>query len=68
MAPCPVTLLTICLLLWSDAKPSLPLMFIPIFWALMGIVPVLFYEVYADIGTILAGIVALFYYVKWPAD
>lgn len=43
-------------------------MFIPIFWALMGIVPVLFYEVYADIGTILAGIVALFYYVKWPAD
>ena len=68
IAPCPVTLFTIGLLLWSDAKPSLPLMVIPTFWALMGIVPVLFYGVYADIGTILAGIVALFYYVKWPTD
>ena len=68
IAPCPVTLFTIGLLLWSDKKPSLPLVAIPIFWALMGIVPVLFYGVYADIVTILAGIIALYYYVKWPAD
>jgi len=66
--PCPVTLFTIGLLLWSDVKPSLPLVIIPIFWALMGIIPVLFYEVYADIGTILAGIIAIFYYVKWPEE
>jgi len=68
IAPCPVTLFTIGLLLWSDKKPSLPLMFIPIFWAFMGIVPVLLYGIYADIVTILAGFVALFYYVKWPTD
>ena len=68
IAPCPVTLFTIGLLLWSDKKPSLPLMAIPIFWALMGIVPVLFYGIYADIITILSGIIALYYYVKWPAD
>ena len=68
IAPCPVTLFTIGLLLWSDVKPSPILMFIPIFWGFMGIVPVLFYEVYADIGTVLAAIIALYYYVKWPAD
>jgi len=68
IAPCPVTLFTIGLLLWSDKKPSLPLVVIPIFWALMGVVPVLFYGIYADIVTILSGIIALHYYVKWPAD
>ena len=68
IAPCPVTLFTIGLLLWSDKKPSLPLVAIPIFWALMGVVPVLFYGIYADIVTILSGIIALYYYVKWPAD
>ncbi len=68
IAPCPVTLFTIGLLLWSDVKPSLPLLAIPIFWAFMGIVPVLFYGIFADIGTILAGIVALYYYVKWPTE
>lgn len=68
IAPCPVTLFTIGLLLWSDVKPALPLVVIPIFWGFMGIVPVLFYEVYADIVTILAGIIALYYYVKWPVE
>ena len=68
IAPCPVTLFTIGLLLWSDVKPSLQLMIIPLFWSFMGIFPVLFYGVYADIGTVLAGIVALLYYVKWPTE
>ena len=68
IAPCPVTLFTIGLLLWSDKKPSLPLMAIPIFWALMGIAPVLFYGIYADIVTILSGIIAIYYYMKWPTD
>jgi hypothetical protein len=68
IAPCPVTLFTIGILLWCDVKPSLPFFVIPIFWAFMAIVPVLFYEVYADIGTVLAGIIALYYYVKWPTE
>lgn len=67
IAPCPVSIFTLGLLLWSDARPSLPIMTIPLFWGFMGIVPVLFYEVYADIGTILAAIITLYYYVKWPA-
>ncbi|NOR39164.1 MAG: hypothetical protein GQ580_06220 [Candidatus Thorarchaeota archaeon] len=67
IAPCPVTLFTLGLLLWSDVRPSLPLMIIPIFWGFMGVVPVLFYEVYADIGTVLAAIITLYHYVKWPA-
>lgn len=66
--PCPVTLFTIGLLLWSKEKPSVPLFIIPIFWALMGMVPLLFYEVYADIVTILAGIIAIYYYVKCPDE
>lgn len=67
IAPCPVSIFTLGLLLWSDARPSLPIMAIPLFWGFMGVVPVLFYEVYADIGTILAAIITLYYYVKWPA-
>ncbi len=67
IAPCPVSIFTLGLLLWSDARPSLPIMTIPLFWGFMGIVPVLFYEVYADIGTVLAAIITLYYYVKWPA-
>lgn len=66
IAPCPVSVFTLGLLLWSDARPSLPIMTIPLFWGFMGIVPLLFYEVYADIGTILAAIITLYYYVKWP--
>ncbi len=68
IAPCPVTLFTIGLLLWCDKKPSLPFWVIPIFWGIMGAVPVLFYQVYADVGTVLAGIIALLYYVKWPSE
>jgi hypothetical protein len=63
-----VTLFTIGLLLWCDTKPSLPFWAIPIFWGIMATVPVLFYQVYADVGTVLAGIVALLYYLKWPAE
>lgn len=41
---------------------------IPMFWGFMGVGPELFYEVYADIGTILAAIIGLYYYLRWPAD
>jgi hypothetical protein len=68
IAPCPVTLFTIGLLLWTDERPSLEFWFIPIFWGFMGIAPVLFYAVYADIGTIASAIIGLYYYLRFPAD
>jgi hypothetical protein len=68
IAPCPVTAFTIGLLLWSDERPSFSIVTIPIFWGFMGLAPVLFYEVYADIGTVLAGIIGMFYYLRWSGE
>lgn len=68
IAPCPVAAFTIGLLLWSDERPSLPLAIIPIFWGFMGLAPVLFYEVYADIGTVLAALIGFYYYLRWPTE
>jgi hypothetical protein len=68
IAPCPVTAFTIGILLMSDERPPLQLWIIPIFWGFMGAGPVLFYEIYADIGTVIAALIALYYYVKWPGS
>jgi hypothetical protein len=67
-SPCPVTLFTIGLLLWADERPSLEFWAIPIFWGFMGIAPVLFYGVYADIGTVLSAIIGLYYWMRWSAE
>jgi hypothetical protein len=66
IAPCPVTAFTIGLLLMSEVRPSFLLWIIPIFWGFMGTAPVIFYEVYADIGTVIAALIALYHYIKWP--
>ena len=63
-----MSLFTIGLLLWADVRPSLEFWFIPIVWGFIGIGPVLFYGVYADLGTILSAIIGLYYYLKWPPE
>lgn len=56
-APCPLTIFTVGLLQWSDRKIPLVIVVIPFIWALMGIMPVLALNVWADIGEVLSGIV-----------
>jgi hypothetical protein len=56
-SPCPVTIFTLGLLLWTDKKIPLLVAIIPFIWGIMGIMPVLELSVYADIGLILSGII-----------
>jgi hypothetical protein len=56
-APCPVTIFTSGLLLWTNKKVPLVVTLIPFIWGIMGIMPVLVLNVYADIGLILSGVI-----------
>lgn len=58
-APCPLNIFTIGLLLAANKKVPLFTAIIPLIWAIMGIIPVLVLDVYADIGLILSGIIGL---------
>ncbi|MFX1265173.1 MAG: DUF6064 family protein, partial [Promethearchaeota archaeon] len=62
IAPCPVTIFTIALLLWGDTRPTLEFWVIPIFWGFMGLAAILVYQIYADIVLVLAGLIGLYYY------
>ncbi len=57
IAPCPVTIFTFGLLLWTDKKFNLMLILIPFVYSLVGIMPLVLYEVFADLGLIIIGIV-----------
>ncbi|MEM4704620.1 MAG: DUF6064 family protein [Candidatus Bathyarchaeia archaeon] len=58
IAPCPVTIFTFGLLLTTKKKIPLFLIVVPFIQSVMGIYPVLFLNIYADVGLILAGITA----------
>ena len=55
--PCPVTIFSFGILLWTDKKINLRLIVLPLIYALCGILPVMLYEVLADLGLIVFGIV-----------
>lgn len=57
VAPCPVTIFTFGLLQWTDRKVPVFVAIIPLVWALLGVMPVLALDVWADVGLILSGII-----------
>jgi hypothetical protein len=57
IAPCPLTIFSIGLFQWSDIKMPIAIVLIPFIWALMGIMPVLALNVWADIGELLSAII-----------
>ena len=57
VAPCPVTIFTFGLLQWTDGKVPVYVAVIPLVWALLGVMPVLALDVWADVGLILSGII-----------
>ena len=56
IAPCPLTIFTVGILLWTEGKVSRALLVIPLLWSAMGVIPVLRYGMMADIGEILIGV------------
>lgn len=58
VAPCPVTIFSFGLLLWTDKKVPIITAIIPLVWALMGgVMAVIGLNIWADVGLILSGIV-----------
>jgi len=57
IAPCPLTIFTLGLLQWSDRKLPIAITVIPFIWGLMGIMPVLALNVWADVGEILSAVI-----------
>lgn len=58
-APCPTTIFTFGLLLWTNKNASLHLLIIPILWALIGSFAFSVFGVREDMGMLVAGILAL---------
>lgn len=58
-APCPSAIFTVGMLLLAEKKISKILLIIPVIWGFAGFLPVLIYDVYADIGLILSGVASL---------
>ena len=56
-APCPLTIFTLGFLQWTDRKLPLVIAIIPFIWSLMGIMPVLELNIWADVGEMLSGII-----------
>ena len=63
-APCPMSIYTVGMLLLTDKKIPILLLIIPCIWGINGIMPVLVYDVIADIGLVVSGIAALFLIVR----
>jgi hypothetical protein len=57
VAPCPVTIFTFGLLLWTDTKVPRLTAIIPLIWALMGVMAVVGLQIWADVGLLLSGLV-----------
>jgi len=55
--PCPTTIFTIGLLLWTDKKIPKYVLIIPFLWSLIGFSAALNLGIYEDFGLLLAGIV-----------
>ncbi len=55
-APFPVCIFTFGMLLCTDKRVTTPLLIIPLFWSVSGIINMTIYRVYADIGAFIFGI------------
>ncbi len=57
-APCPTVIFTFSLFLFSENRVNPYLLYFPLLWALMSLYPIIGMGIYADIGEIVAAIIA----------
>ena len=57
IAPCPVTIFTFGFFLWTDKKFNILLIVFPLIYSLSGVIPLFLFEVFADLGLIIIGII-----------
>lgn len=56
--PCPTTIFTFGLLLWTDKKCPVPILFVPFLWSLIGFTAAFSLAVYEDTGLLISGLSA----------
>ena len=56
--PCPLTIFTFGLLLWTQDKLPISIIVIPFLWSIIGFTAALSLGIYEDVGLLLAGVVA----------
>jgi hypothetical protein len=56
--PCPLTIFSFGLLLWTDKKVPLFIIVIPFLWSIIGFSAAISFGIYEDIGLLIAGVVA----------
>jgi hypothetical protein len=63
-APCPTTIFTFGMLLWTNKRVRLVVFAIPFLWSLFGFSAALKLGIYEDVGLLLAGLVGAFLLVR----
>lgn len=58
--PCPTTIFTFGLFLWTDKKLVLPILIIPFLWSIIGFIAALRFGISEDFGLLITGIVVTF--------
>lgn len=66
--PCPTTIYTFGLLLWTNKKLPIYVLAIPFLWTLIGFSAAILFGVSEDIGLLVAGIVGTFLLVFWTNE
>ena len=64
LVPCPMTVFTLGIFLWSDRKPKWYVITIPIFYSLGGIIPISI-GIVEDVGLVASGLITIFMLVFW---
>jgi hypothetical protein len=57
--PCPTTIFTFGILLWTGKKVPVYLLIIPVLWSLLGFSAVMLFGIYEDIGLLASSIIAI---------
>lgn len=64
--PCPTTIFTFGILLWSDRRPGIIMLAIPLVWSVIGFMAAIAFGMYEDIFLLFAGLLTLLLLVILP--
>jgi hypothetical protein len=64
LVPCPMTVFTLGILLWSNKKPTWYVLAIPILYSLSGVIPI-WKGIIEDIGLVASGLATIFMVSYW---
>lgn len=62
--PCPTTIFTFGILLWTDKKFPIFILVIPILWAFVGFSAAVFLNIYEDFGLLGAGVISTIFLLR----